>query len=94
MANPKHLAILQQGVEAWNAWRENDPDVNPDLSEADHSKANLTGANLTRANFDRAHLIGANLFHADLTGAHLTRASRSSFLASLPLSWPASANTV
>jgi hypothetical protein len=74
MANPEHLALLHQGVEAWNAWRENNPDVNPDLSEANLSEANLSGAILTRAYFDGAILIGAILFHADLTGANLTRA--------------------
>jgi len=31
MANPDHLAILKQGVVAWNAWREANPDVRPDL---------------------------------------------------------------
>jgi hypothetical protein len=46
MANEKHLAILRQGVEAWNAWREkNRKDdivpIGPDLAEvlgriADH----------------------------------------------------------
>jgi uncharacterized protein YjbI with pentapeptide repeats len=32
MANPEHLEILKQGVEAWNKWREENPGVEPDLS--------------------------------------------------------------
>ena len=32
MANPEHLKILKQGVEVWNKWREDNPDVYPDLS--------------------------------------------------------------
>ena len=35
MANPEHLAILKRGVKEWNAWREDQTDVSPDLSEAD-----------------------------------------------------------
>jgi hypothetical protein len=31
MANPEHLEILKQGVEAWNEWREKNPDIEPDL---------------------------------------------------------------
>ena len=34
MANPEHLAILKQGVEAWNEWREGNPDATIDLREA------------------------------------------------------------
>ncbi len=35
MANEEHLKILKQGVEAWNAWREDDLDVFPDPTGAD-----------------------------------------------------------
>jgi uncharacterized protein YjbI with pentapeptide repeats len=44
MANDDHIAQLKKGVDAWNAWREENPDILPDLSEA-----NLRGANLGRA---------------------------------------------
>jgi uncharacterized protein YjbI with pentapeptide repeats len=66
MANPKHLQILKQGVEAWNAWREQDLAIRPDLSEAD-----LRGASLWGADFWRADLRGADLSHADLRRASL-----------------------
>ncbi len=59
MANPKHLAILERGVKAWNRWRKDHPDIRENLSEA---------------NFHRATIAGANLFHADLTGANLVAA--------------------
>ena len=29
--NPDHLKIFMQGVEAWNAWRQKDRDLNPAL---------------------------------------------------------------
>ena len=57
MANPEHLAILKQGVEEWNKWRAQHPDVVPRLGEAILRGADLTGANLA----------GADLSHADLS---------------------------
>jgi hypothetical protein len=79
MANREHLQILQQGVEAWNAWRRDNRDIQPDLSEANLSETNLTGAylagaNLVRAAFPEADLAGANLGRADLRGAALPEA--------------------
>ena len=44
MANKEdHLAILQQGVETWNIWREETPDIHPrpDLRMADLSEARI-----------------------------------------------------
>jgi hypothetical protein len=41
MANPEHPQILQQGVAAWNQWREQNEDIRPDLSEANLSKGAL-----------------------------------------------------
>ena len=84
MANRKHLAILKKGVEGWNRLREENPEMKPDLHEADLSKANLRGANLSvadlrganlnRADLRGASLNGANLNGADLRGAGLYRA--------------------
>lgn len=65
MANEKHLAILQQGVEAWNEWREENRDIRPDLNGA-----NLSGAKLGRANLIRADLDLADLSQADLREAN------------------------
>jgi hypothetical protein len=39
MANPEHLQILRQGIEAWNQWRRENMDITPDLSEADLNEA-------------------------------------------------------
>jgi TIR domain/Pentapeptide repeats (8 copies) len=79
MANPEHLQILKQGVEAWNAWREQNEDIRPDLTDTDLHGVNLTRANLTRADLMGANLMGAtleaaNLFLADLMGANLSAA--------------------
>jgi hypothetical protein len=69
MANEEHLAILRQGVAAWNAWREKDWVVMPDLSGTDLSGTDLSGANLRAT-----HLEGANLSEADLRKAYLREA--------------------
>src|SRR4029453_14470476 len=80
MANPEHLQILEQGVEAWNAWREQHKDIRPDLSEAIISMMNLARitfveTNLTGATIDRSLLTGAYFTEADLTRAALTNAA-------------------
>jgi hypothetical protein len=83
MANPEHLQILKQGVEAWNQWRDQHRDIRPDLARADLrgldlSQADLTGADLTRANlsegnFPKVSLAGADLTWADLFGTDLSQ---------------------
>jgi hypothetical protein len=45
MANDQHVAMIKKGVDAWNRWRGENPDVVPDLSGE-----NLTNAHLPRAN--------------------------------------------
>ena len=55
MANPEHLEILKQGVEAWNRWSE-DAGLTPDLSGAD-----LKGMDLPGINFSDTNLSGADL---------------------------------
>jgi hypothetical protein len=72
MANDEHFAMLQKGVAAWNAWRDENPDIRrPDLSEADLRRKNLSPANLSGADLSAANLIGANLSEAKLIGADL-----------------------
>jgi hypothetical protein len=61
MANPEHIAILQESVEVWNQWRRKHPIPSPDFSGADLSGATLIGADL----------LGANLIGTNLNGAHL-----------------------
>ena len=75
MANPEHLAKLKEGVEAWNRWREQHPEIRLDLSKADLGKADLIKVNLARADLQEANLDGASLDGGDLVGANLHRAS-------------------
>jgi Pentapeptide repeats (8 copies) len=89
MGNEEHVALIKQGVDAWNAWRRENPDVRPDLTGANLSRANLYEAGLYEANLRRADLradlrgadlrmailTGANLSRSGLVGANLTRAN-------------------
>ena len=75
MANDEHVAILKKGVAAWNAWRDENPDIRPNLSEATLDGADLTGANLSGAFLNRAFLVNAILDGADLSEANLSEAS-------------------
>jgi hypothetical protein len=80
MANRQDLALLKQGVDAWNNWRKENPGVNPNLSGAALSGTNLRGAYLRgaylrEANLSGVDLRGANLREANLRGANLCRAN-------------------
>ena len=77
MANEEHLKILKQGVEAWNKWREENPNVQPSLSGVDLRNANLFRANLRNANLSGADLSFADLLDANLSGANLSFADLS-----------------
>jgi hypothetical protein len=74
MANEKHVALLWQGIEGWNAWRDKHPYIEPDLREANLRKANLGRADLGRADLGRADLGDADLGDADLGDADLGHA--------------------
>ncbi|MGB9254062.1 MAG: toll/interleukin-1 receptor domain-containing protein [Candidatus Korobacteraceae bacterium] len=73
MANPEHLEVLKQGVEHWNQWRKEHPDVLPDLSDAILQRAKLGGANLSRADVRRVDLREADLSRTNLSAARLRR---------------------
>ena len=72
MANPEHVKILQQGVDAWNNWRGENPRIRPDLSSED-----LRGVNLNWIKFVDCDLRWVNLGGADLTGRTLVPLSSS-----------------
>jgi uncharacterized protein YjbI with pentapeptide repeats len=78
MANTEHLALVRNR-EDWNKWREDHPDIVPDLSGADLRWAELgytrlDGATLSKANLSNAYLTRSNLTAADLSGADLSQA--------------------
>jgi uncharacterized protein YjbI with pentapeptide repeats len=91
MANPEHLEILKQGVEEWNRWRQERPDIKPDLSGADlrgidfndskftvvNIPHNISGLALTRANFSNVSFSCADIRNANIRMADLSGADLS-----------------
>jgi len=79
MSKDELVALLKQGVAAWNAWRAENPDVRANLFRADLRGMYLAGVNfgkvdLRRACLSQAFLRSANLSEAYLVGADLSRA--------------------
>jgi uncharacterized protein YjbI with pentapeptide repeats len=74
----EHLAILNQGIDVWNRWRQEHPKVRANFRGADLNGKHLSGidlrtADLRRADLRKAVLRKANLTRADLSGALLRR---------------------
>ena len=71
MADREQLKKLLEEVHVWNAWRDENPDVEIDLRGANLSTADLTDANLPFAdltgvrNLETAELAGADYTFAD-----------------------------
>ena len=85
-----HEPILKKGVDFWNRWRVDNPDVKPqlrmaylvgddlrsaNLSDADLMMAFLTDARLEDANLSRANLASARMDGSLLNGATMTAAA-------------------
>lgn len=90
MANPEHLAKLKEGVEAWNEWRDNNPDIIPDLQDHkfkftfdekpapqgnNFKRIAMLGEQLEQINFCDTNLKGTTIIAASFKGAMLTRAN-------------------
>jgi len=79
MPNQKHFEIIKQGVEEWNKWRDENPEIEPDLSDVDLrdwklNNANLSDTDLRRSNLRNTDFRGANLVRADLRAANINKA--------------------
>ena len=75
MANLDHLAVLRQGVKAWNKWRKDKPFTRIDLVEADLSRRSLCNINFAETDLTRVNLQGTNLRKANLREADLRMTS-------------------
>lgn len=92
MPSKKHLDILDKGVKAWNKWRKEYPEIQPNLSRSklidlkldgvDFRNTNLKDANLSYsefldADFSNALLLYANFQHTNLARAKFVNANLS-----------------
>lgn len=82
MENQEHLDILKQGVEIWNKWREEHPEIQPLLNGAslngvDLSGINLSGSQITTSFFGTTRFIGANLHGVTMHGSTVNNADLS-----------------
>jgi uncharacterized protein YjbI with pentapeptide repeats len=80
MPNQTHFEMVKQGVETWNKWREENPEIEPDLSDVDFSglklnNANLSDTDLRRTNLKNTDFRGANLVRADLRASNINQTS-------------------
>ena len=74
MANPEHLKIFNKGVEVWNNWRKNNPEIKPDLQDIKISAPdliNMINMDLSIVNLVRAKFSNVDLSNTNLCGANL-----------------------
>lgn len=62
-----HYNILKSGVETWNVWRRQFPEILPQLQGCDLSELDLSNINLSGTNLDKTDLRDTILRNADLT---------------------------
>src|SRR5215470_9676721 len=86
MANVQHVRKLKEGARVWNAWRLQNPRIDPELGDlnlpvqhrqfgaAHGGPIDLKLADLCRAALDHATLVDADLSGAYLVGANLAYA--------------------
>lgn len=82
MAVAEHVEMFKKGPQAWNAWRDENPDVRPDLSDIDFEKdvhtyestydmPEFTGYNLSYMNLNRITARNSYFIRCFLAGSDL-----------------------
>lgn len=75
MADPAHVKILEQGVNAWNKWRIDNPNINPNLVQIELENVNLQEINFVRTNLYGTKIINSKLDNSILSVSELMNAS-------------------
>jgi uncharacterized protein YjbI with pentapeptide repeats len=70
-----HVAALRRGVNHWNDWRSKNPEIRPNLFEADLRGVDLQGVNFSGTDLRGASLSKANLSYGNLNKTDFYRAS-------------------
>ena len=71
MADSDHVSKIKQGAAAWNRWREEEPDVMPDLGWANLNGLNLDGVVFAKSVLKLAFCKGCSFVGADFSGASM-----------------------
>jgi uncharacterized protein YjbI with pentapeptide repeats len=71
MANPEHLAILKKGVDAWNKWRQDWPEITPNLRSCDIQYGNFQRADFSHTDFIEADISNSLLTFSDFRQPNL-----------------------
>lgn len=69
--HPEHLRILLKGVPAWNAWREANPNVQPELMGADLTPLGINRTRQTWGELTEDSSSEERTTYVDLTGVNL-----------------------
>lgn len=67
-----HEEILRQGSAIWNQWRDDNPDIRPELEHVDLREKVLRGFNFTRCNFKFAKFSNATLVEVQFDDSNLS----------------------
>lgn len=70
MANPDHVNVMKTGPSKWNSWRDANPTIEPDLSDA-----RFEGNELYEANKESYDLHGVNCKDTMFLGVFLNNAN-------------------
>ncbi len=71
MADSNHVSKIKEGAAAWNRWREEGPDVLPDLGWANLNGLNLDGVVFAESVLKLAFCKGCSFVGADFSGASM-----------------------
>ena len=71
MADSWHVSKVKEGAAAWNRWREDEPDVIPDLGWANINGLDLDGAVFSKSSLKLAFCKGCSFVGADFSGANM-----------------------
>lgn len=77
MASEQHITLLRQGFKVWNKWRQQNPEIIPELKAADLTGLKLFKVDLAGADLSEADFSGTSLYKANLSGANLCKANLS-----------------
>lgn len=83
MSNPAHIDIFKQGPTVWNTWREENPNIKPDLSdinfesdvhtyESFYDTPQFEDYDLSKMQLNRIVARNSHFFNCDFSGSHMS----------------------